>query len=80
MGLTEANQVLTLNNLRHTVQIASDKDWERCCNSSNDGSRGIWSGHNIFGSNNNCNEIEIAQWEYALKDEKLREKEVNYLK
>ena len=40
MGLTEAHQILTLNNLRHKVTLRTDgglKDWQRCNYSRNDG-------------------------------------------
>ena len=54
MGLTEANQILTLNNLRHNVTLRTDgglKNWKRRSDSSNDGCRRIWYGDILFSCN-----------------------------
>ena len=54
MGLTEVNQILTLNNLRHKVTLRTDgglKTGRDVIIAAYDGRRGVWNGHIFSGSN-----------------------------
>ena len=79
MGLTEANQVLTLNNLRHKVTLRTDghKDRKRCSHCGNDGCGRVWRCNNSSCCNGMYNGKTMSlnmSVGVCTQDEKLREK------